>query len=49
MDGYYHRAVSRFDQFPFQVQALREGKWCVISCHQQKNALGLQQSVNAAW
>ena len=24
MAGYYHRAISRFDQFPFQVQALRE-------------------------
>lgn len=33
MTGYYHRAYSRFDQFPFQVQALRAGKWCVISCH----------------
>ena len=44
MDGYYHRAVSRFDQFPFQVQALREGKWCVISCHTTEKlaARGLQ-------
>ena len=44
MDGYYHRAVSRFDQFPYQVQALREGKWCVISCHTTEKlaARGLQ-------
>lgn len=45
MNGYYHRAISRFDQFPFQVQALRAGKWCVISCHSTEKAAtrGLHQ------
>jgi len=45
MAGYYHRAISRFDQFPFQVQALRAGKWCVISCHSSEKAAtkGLHQ------
>ena len=45
MAGYYNRVISRFDQFPFQVQAHRQGKWCVISCHSTEKAAtrGLHQ------
>ena len=41
----YPRVISRFDQFPFQVQALREGQWRVISCHSTEKAAvkGLRQ------
>lgn len=43
--GQYTRVISRFDQFPFQVQALRQEKWCVISCHATEKAAnrGLHQ------
>lgn len=43
--GQYTRIISRFDQFPFQVQAFRAGKWCVISCHASEAAAirGLKQ------
>lgn len=44
-NGYYTRVISRFDQFPFQVQAYRQGQWCVISCHSTEKAAarGLHQ------
>lgn len=29
----YMRQKRRFDQFPFQVQAWRDGCWNVVSCH----------------
>ena len=43
--GQYTRIISRFDQFPYQVQAFREERWCVISCHSSAPAAqrGLRQ------
>ena len=31
-DAYLPRK-NRYDSFPWQVQAYRAGRWCVISCH----------------
>jgi len=31
-DAYLPRK-NRYDAFPWQVQGLRAGVWCVISCH----------------